>query len=154
MDTITATLQKDLREFIELLLSERVEFLIVGAHAVAFHGHPRLTGDLDLLFRTTPENAAKLELVCAAFGFVGPPFVAAEFLRLGQIFQLGRVPNRIDLLNSISGVETEQAWANREAGEISELSVFYISKADLIQNKLAAGRGKDLLDVEILSRRH
>ncbi|MFN8392389.1 MAG: hypothetical protein U0136_18995 [Bdellovibrionota bacterium] len=91
-------LQKDLREFIELLLSKKVEFLVVGAHAVAFHGHPRLTGDIDLLIRVTAENAKKLESACGEFGFSGPPFVAAEFLKPGQNFQLGRQRNRVDIL--------------------------------------------------------
>jgi hypothetical protein len=146
-------LQTDLREFIELLLSKRVEFLIVGAHAVAYHGHPRLTGDIDLLVRLTTENADKLQAACAEFGFTGPPFVASEFLKAGQTFQLGRQPNRIDILTSISGIATDDAWQRKIAGTLSGMDVFYISKPDLIQNKRATGRMKDLADADILSRR-
>ena len=146
-------LQKDLKEFLELLLSKKVEFLVVGAHAVAFHGHPRLTGDIDFLIRTTPENVAKVESVCGEFGFSGPPFVAAEFLKSGQTFQMGRPPNRIDILTAISGVSTDEAWEHKVAGVLSGHEVFYISKEDLIKNKKSTGRLKDLADVDILSRR-
>ncbi|MCB0322614.1 MAG: hypothetical protein KDD69_03540 [Bdellovibrionales bacterium] len=146
-------LQTDLREFIELLLSKKVEFLVVGAHAVAFHGHPRLTGDIDFLIRLTPENAERLEQVCSAFGFSGPPFIASEFLKAGQTFQLGRQPNRIDILTSISGIATDEAWERKVRGKLASLEVFYISKPDLIQNKRATGRLKDLADADILSRR-
>lgn len=146
-------LQTDLKEFLELLLSRKVEFLIVGAHAVAFHGHPRFTGDIDFLVVGNPENAKRLEAVCADFGFDGPPFVAKEFLVPNQTFQLGRPPNRIDILTSISGVPTDTAWKNRVAGTLVGHQVFYISKEDLIANKCATGRTKDLADAEILQRR-
>ena len=146
-------LQKDLREFLGLLRSRKVDFLIVGAHAVAFYGHPRLTGDIDFLIRLSPENARRLEEACSAFGFSGPPFVASEFLVPGQTFQLGRPPNRIDILTAISGVATEDAWKDRVTGKLSDEEVFFISKSHLILNKKSTGRLKDLADAEILSRR-
>lgn len=146
-------LQEDLKEFLELLLSKKVEFLIVGAHALAYHGYPRFTGDIDYLLNNSPENADRIVAVCAAFGFSGDPFVKDEFLKLGQTFQLGRAPNRIDILTSISGVPTEQAWGNRVQGLLAGYSVDFISKQDLILNKRATGRLKDLSDAEILERR-
>jgi len=146
-------LQKDLKEFLGLLISKRVEFLVVGAHALAFHGHPRLTGDIDFLIRMSPENAQRLEDVCAEFGFRGDPFLAREFLKTEQTFQLGRPPNRIDILTSISGVETETAWSNRVSGRLANFDVSFLSKEDLITNKKATGRLKDLADVETLLRR-
>ena len=146
-------LQKDLREFIELLLSKRVEFVIVGAHAVAYYGHPRITGDIDFLVRTSPENAAKLESVFSQFGFSGPPFIAAEFLRPGQVFQVGRPPNRIDVLTSISGIDTESVWRDRVIGKLAGLTVDFISRAHLVQNKSSTGRPKDLSDIEALKSR-
>jgi len=146
-------LQKDLKEFLELFLSQKVEFLIVGAHAVAFHGHPRLTGDIDFLVRLTIENAKKIESVCSKFGFCGEPFVAAEFLKAGQTFQLGRPPNRIDILTSISGVSTDEAWKRKVPGKLAGHDVYYISKEDLIRNKTATGRLKDMADAEILKKR-
>lgn len=146
-------LQKDLKEFLDLLLLKRVEFLVVGAHAVAFHGYPRLTGDIDFLVRLSEENAAKLQEVCEMFGFSGPPFVVHEFLKAGQTFQLGRPPNRIDLLTSISGVLTEDAWSRRVEGRLSGRVVSFISKQDLLQNKRSTGRLKDIVDAEILEKR-
>jgi hypothetical protein len=146
-------LQKDLNEFLELLLSKKVDFLVVGAHAVAFHGHPRLTGDIDFLIRSDQENASRMEAVFRDFGFIGHPFVVSELLKPEQTFQLGRPPNRIDILTSISGVSTEDAWANKIKGTLSGKQVYFISKLDLIQNKRSTGRMKDLADAEILSRR-
>lgn len=146
-------LNKDLKEFLGLLLSRKVEYLVVGAHAVAFHGHPRFTGDIDFLIRTEPENAARMELACRDFGFAGYPFVADEFLVPGQVFQLGRSPNRIDIMTGISGVPTEEAWEGKVGGRLGEFAVFFLSKEHLIKNKSLTGRTKDLADVELLSRR-
>ncbi len=146
-------LQKDLNEFLKLLLSKKVEFLVVGAHAVAFHGHPRLTGDIDFLIRLSPENASRMQAVCYDFGFRGEPFIASEFLKPRQTFQLGRPPNRIDILTSITGVTTDKAWEQRVKGLLSGKEVYFISKEDLIQNKRSTGRTKDLADAEILARR-
>jgi hypothetical protein len=146
-------LQKDLKEFLQLLLSKKVEFVVVGAHAVAFHGHPRLTGDIDFLVRVNPENAARLETVFREFGFQGPPFVASEFEKAGQVFQVGRPPNRIDVITAISGVSTEDVWRDRVPGKLSELDVSFISRAQLLLNKSSTGRAKDLADVETLNKR-
>ncbi len=146
-------LQKDLKEFLELLLSKKVEFLVVGAHALAFHGHPRLTGDIDFLIRLTPENSEKIQQVCNDFGFNGPPFLAAEFLKPGQTFQMDLPPNRIDILTEISGVKTDDAWSRKVVGCLSGHEVYFISKIDLLKNKQSTGRLKYLADADILSRR-
>src|ERR1039457_230743 len=100
-------LPKDLREFIELLNSNGVEYAIVGGFALAFHGRPRYTGDIDFLIRRTPENAEKVARVLAHFGFGSLGVGAADFLKPDCIVQLGYPPNRIDLLTSISGVDTD-----------------------------------------------
>ncbi len=102
-------LPSGLREFIELLNSHRVEYLIVGAHALAFHGHPRYTGDIDILVRASPENAGRLEQFISAFGFADSGLGAKDFLTPDQIVQLGQPPHRIDLLTSITGVEFDEA---------------------------------------------
>jgi hypothetical protein len=93
----------DLREFIELLNSHGVEYVVVGAHSLAFHGRPRYTGDLDILVRSSAENATKLAAILQAFGFAESGFKESDFLEPDQVIQLGSVPNRIDLLTSISG---------------------------------------------------
>src|SRR5438128_4579268 len=103
-------LSNDLKEFLESLNSRGVDY--VGAHSLAFHGRPRYTGDLDILVRPSPENAAKLSIVMNKFGFAGTGF---DFTEPDQIIQLGRVPNRIDLLTGITGVATDEAFQTKIA---------------------------------------
>ena len=143
-------LQKDFKEFIELLIEKNVEFLIVGAHAVAFHGFPRLTGDIDFFFRLEPLNINKLALVLKDFGF---PFTSADLSMPNKVFQMGVPPNRIDLLNWLSGVNFNEAWEKKIQGQIDGLQVFYIGKEHLIKNKKESGRPKDLIDVEVLTKK-
>ena len=97
-------LSKDWREFIELLNSAGIEYVIVGAHSLAFHGRPRYTGDLDILIRANLSEAQKIVDLLNKFGFEGAGFKAADFVEPEQVIQLGRTPNRIDLLTSITGV--------------------------------------------------
>src|SRR5262245_29019922 len=100
-------LSKDWREFLELLNSRGVDYVIVGAQSLAFHGRPRYTGDLDILVRPTPDNAQQLLEILNQFGFGQAGFKETDFLEPEHIIQLGRVPSRIDLLTSITGVRTE-----------------------------------------------
>lgn len=103
-----AKLQRDLREFIMLLNSHGVEYLIVGGHAVAFHGHPRFTGDIDFFVRATAANIERLLAVLNAFGFGNLGISAADLIDRGRVVQLGHPPNRNDIMNSVSGVESVQ----------------------------------------------
>ena len=146
-------LNKDLREFIELLNSSGVEYLVVGAFAVAWHGHPRFTADIDFLVGTTEANTLSMAGVLDAFGFRSLGIKPDDLSRPGQIIQLGVKPNRIDLITSITGVEFSQAWTRRVQGSIGGIPVFYISREDLIRNKEAAGRPKDLADAAALRER-
>jgi predicted nucleotidyltransferase len=146
-------LQKDLREFIESLNSQRVEYLIVGAHALAFHGHPRLTVDIDFFVRPTSENAARLLDALSDFGFALDAKEAATFTRAGMIVQLGHIPNRIDLLTSISGVTFDEAWQGSAEGELDGLPVRFLGLEALLRNKRAAGRSKDIADAETIEKR-
>src|SRR6266478_6279930 len=100
------SLNADLREFVELLNSRGVEYVIVGAHSLAFHSRPRYTGDLDILVKPSPENAEKLATVLTEFGFAENSFKPSDFVEPDQMIQLGRIPNRIDLLTGITGVTT------------------------------------------------
>ena len=143
-------LAKDLREFIELLNSRGVEYLVVGGHAVAWHGHPRFTGDIDFFVRSSETNALRLIDVLEAFGFGGLGIEASTFQRPNQVVQLGRPPNRIDLLSSISGVEFDEAWPARELAHMDGLPVPMLGRAALVANKRASGRLKDLADLEAL----
>jgi predicted nucleotidyltransferase len=144
------SLNADLREFIELLNSRGVEYVIVGAHSLAFHGRPRYTGDLDILVRPSPENAEKMVALLRDFGFGESDFKQSDFGAPAQMIQLGRVPNRIDLLTGISGVAIDDAFRTRIATEMQGLPVFVLSKELLIRNKRAVGRPQDLADLEAL----
>lgn len=143
-------LGKDLREFIELLNSRRVDYIIVGGHAVAFHGHPRFTGDIDFLLRPSQENAELLIGAIIEFGFPEIRLSAGDFTRPNTVVQLGYPPNRVDLLTSISGVDFEEAWSSRLAGELDGLPVYFLGRDALLKNKRASGRDKDLGDVSKL----
>lgn len=143
-------LQSDLREFIGLLNSRKVDYLVVGGHAVAFHGYPRFTGDVDFFINATPENARRVLQVLDDFGFGGLGLGDQSLTQAGKVIQLGRPPNRIDLLTSISGVAFEEAWEQRVAAELDGIPVHFVSKEALIKNKRAAARSKDLADVDAL----
>jgi hypothetical protein len=144
-------LSKDWREFLELLNSRGVDYVIVGAHSLAFHGRPRHTGDLDILVRATPENAAKLVGLLNQFGFADSGFKESDFTEPEQTIQLGRAPNRIDLLTSISGVTTDDAFATKISAMLDGIPVFILGKDALIRNKRAVGRPQDLADLDALA---
>ena len=143
-------LSKDWREFLELLNFRGVDYVIVGAHSLAFHGRPRYTGDLDSLVRSTPENARILVDLLNQFGFARSGFKQTDFLEPEQMVQLGRAPNRIDLLTSISGVTTDEAFATKVSAILNGIPVFVLGKDALIRNKRAVGRPQDLADLGTL----
>jgi len=143
-------LPEDWRAFIESLNSNEVEYLVVGAVALAYHGWPRYTDDLDILVRNTPENALHLETVLASFGFDSLGLKAADFVDSYRVIQLGMPPNRIDLLTSITGVPFDEAWAGRVEEELSGILVKFIGRQALIQNKKSTGRSQDHADLEVL----
>lgn len=143
-------LSVDLREFIELLNSNRVEFIVVGAHALAWHGLPRYTKDIDLLVRAAPANADALVAVLDAFGFGSLGIGPADFLIPDRVIQLGRDPHRIDLLTAISGVTWDEAWSSRVEAQLDGIPVSFLGHEAFIRNKLAAGRPQDLADVSRL----
>jgi hypothetical protein len=140
-------LHQDIREFIELCLSRKVEFLLVGGYALAFHGAPRFTEDIDFMVLVSPENAAKLHAVLADFGFGDAGIARDDFLEADQVIQLGCAPNRIDILTGISGVTWQEAWTSRARVDLDGLEIHVIGKAELIRNKQATGRPQDLADL-------
>ena len=143
-------LSNDLREFLESLNSRDIDYVIVGAHSLAFHARPRYTGDLDILVRATPENAAKVVDLLNHFDFTDAGFKESDFTKPEQLIQLGRIPNRIDLLTSITGVTSDEALANKVPAELDSIPVFILSKNVLIQNKRAVGRPQDIADLTTL----
>jgi hypothetical protein len=111
-------LAKDLREFLESLNSNKVEYVIVGGYAQAYHGRPRFTGDIDILVRPSRDNASRLQIALKQFGFEQLGLREDDFLAEGQVVQLGIAPNRIDLLTSLTGCRFEDIWATRISTEI------------------------------------
>ena len=144
------TLSKDWREFLELLNSRGADYVIVGAQSLAFHGRPRHTGDLDILVRPTPDNARLLLALLNQFGFEQFSFKETDFLEPAQIIQLGRVPNRIDLLTTLTGVATDEAFDAKVSAIIDGIPVFVLGRDALIRNKRAVGRPQDLADASAL----
>jgi hypothetical protein len=144
------SLSKDFIEFIECLNAGGVEYLLVGGHALAFHGLPRFTKDIDFWIRPTEENAERVLAALEAFGFGGVGLTRSDFAAEGKIVQLGLPPNRIDLVTSITGVGFDDAYARRVEMSYQGNRLFVLHRDDLIQNKLATGREQDLLDVKKL----
>ena len=143
-------LNKDYKEMLQCLLEENVRFLLVGAYAVAVHGFPRATKDIDFFVWATPENAANLMRALTKFGAPLDDISESDFSSEGIIFQIGNSPRRIDIITNISGIKFEQAYANRKAILIEGIEVPVISLRDLIANKRASGRMQDLADIEKL----
>jgi len=143
-------LSKDWREFLELLNSRGADYVIVGAQSLAFHGRPRYTGDLDILVRPTRDNARLLLALVNQFGFEQSSFKETDFLQPEQIIQLGGVPNRIDLLTSLTGVNTDEAFDAKVSAIIDGIPVFVLGRDALIRNKQAVGRPQDLADLAAL----
>lgn len=148
-------LNDDFREMLEALIDADVEFVIVGAHALAVHGVPRATGDIDVLVRPSPENAGRVIAALLAFGapVAAHGVTRADFERPGNVYQIGLPPRRIDLLTEITGVSFDEAWADRVLVERDGLSLPFLSRAALLRNKDATGRDKDALDAKLLRRR-
>jgi hypothetical protein len=146
-------LSKDLREFVELLNSNRVEYLVVGGFAVFYHGFARYTGDIDFLVRASEENSRRVVGALVQFGFGSVGIRAEDFQSPGKVVQLGVPPNRIDIITSISGVSFDDAWGTRTTGELDGIATQFIGRDALIRNKESTGRAKDLGDVDELRRR-
>lgn len=151
-----AYFSSDIREFIVLLHRHAVRYVVVGGEAVIHYGHARLTGDIDFFYDNSPENAVALFEVLLAFWSNNVPGLstASELLEDGVIVQFGRPPNRIDLLNRIDGVSFAEAWASRVTVpvEVSDgpVPLHFLGLEQLIRNKEAAGRPKDLDDLAYL----
>ena len=152
--TAAAGLNRDFLDLLRALVEAEVEFVVVGAHAMAYHGVPRATGDLDVLVRPSTENAAR---VVAALETFGAPLAAhgveqGDFERPRNVYQIGLPPRRIDVMTSITGVDFEEAWETRETLAIGGVVVPFLGREALIHNKRASGRDKDLVDLRLLSR--
>jgi hypothetical protein len=145
-------LSRDWTEFLSVLIARRVRFVLVGGHAVAGHGEPRLTEDLDLFVEPTTANAKRLREALEDFGFGAVAPDVEELATPDKIFMLGRKPWRIDILTGIDGVTFREVWATKVDAEFAARPLFVIGREALLANKRASARAKDLLDVALLER--
>ena len=145
--------QQDFKELLELFNAHKVEYVIVGGYALAFHGAPRYTGDIDLLIKPDRENAQKVLNALKDFGFAELDLSSNDFSSPENVVQLGVPPVRIDIITSLTGVSWEQAASNRVNATYGDVPVYYIGKQEFIANKKALSRHKDLADIEALGEK-
>ncbi|NOX36395.1 MAG: hypothetical protein GXO78_02570 [Calditrichaeota bacterium] len=147
---------KDIQEFLFLLFTHRVRYVLVGGEAVIYHGHARLTGDVDIFYENDDENVNRLfEALCDFWGGSIPDIPSPDVLKeKGAIFQFGFPPNRIDLLNQLDGVTFKEAWEGKVTEYMrvnnKKISIYYIGLKELIKNKKACGRPRDIEDLKFL----
>lgn len=143
-------LHPDFKDFLRLLNSREVRYLVVGGYAVGYYGHPRATGDMDVWIEVSEVNAGKMASVFRDFGMPSEAVSEALFLEEGKIIRMGVPPVRLEVITRASGVDFNDCYARREDVEIDDIPVPFISLDDLKANKQAAGRLKDLQDLEQL----
>lgn len=142
----------DFEELLRLLEEHDIEYMIVGGYAVAYHGFPRFTKDIDLFFRLTSENAIRLRQALVVFGFREEELPIEAFTTTGNVLTFGMAPTRVDLINEIDGVTYDEARPNVVRGKYGAVEVTFIGLADLLKNKKATPRTKDKGDVEELEQ--
>jgi hypothetical protein len=142
--------QKDFRELLALFNEHKVEYVIVGGYALAFHGAPRYTGDIDILIHPDTANAHRILAALDEFGFGSVDLTAADFQKPDNVIQLGVPPVRVDIITSLTGVSWEDVCLGRIQGKYADIPVHYIGREQFIANKRAVGRKKDLADIEAL----
>ncbi|MBN1576042.1 MAG: nucleotidyltransferase [Chitinispirillaceae bacterium] len=144
-------IQQDFEELLKLLEGNSVQYIIIGGYAVAYHGFPRLTKDIDFFFDNSKENVKKIILSLIAFGFPEADLDVETFTTEGNIITFGVEPVRVDFINQISGVKFDEAWNNKVRGKYGKVEVNFIGLMELLKNKSSTNRPKDKLDAEELS---
>jgi predicted nucleotidyltransferase len=146
--------EKDFLEFISLCNKHKVEYLVIGGYAVAIHGYPRYTKDIDVSIQISVKNAEAMIEVMKEFGFASLNLTSEDFTKVGGFIQLGYEPLRIDIVNDLDGVSFEKALKNKTVVEYEGVSINFIGYEDLIKNKQYAGRSQDIVDIEKLKERN
>lgn len=144
-------LNPDFKEFIQSLNDNQVRYLVIGGYAVALHGYPRYTKDIDIWIEMTPDNASRMVQTLAQFGFGALNLQAEDFLAPDQVIQLGYPPNRIDLITTPDGIDFQVCYETRLDVDMDGVTVSFIDLENLKRNKRASGRFQDLADWENLS---
>lgn len=145
--------QKDYEELLELFNKNKVKYLIVGGFALAFHGAPRYTGDIDIFIKPDKRNAALIIKAIKKFGFGNLDLKKSDFEKKGMVIQLGVSPVRIDIITSLSGVSWNESFSKKAKGKFGEVPVNYIGRKQFIKNKRATARKKDLADIDALGEK-
>jgi hypothetical protein len=143
-------IQPDFKAFIVLLNQHQVAYLVVGGFAVAQHGYPRFTADIDFWVKPDSENANRVVTALGDFGFAGPDISAEDFIKPNHVVQLGYPPNRIDLLTGVTGLEFDECWQSRQTIEFEGVAMHFLGLEHLKLNKRLVARKKDELDLENL----
>lgn len=143
---------KDFEELFGLLNQNNVKYLLVGGYAFAIHAEPRYTKDIDIFYKADRKNVRNLQKAINDFGFSSLNISMDDYLNPGRVIQLGMAPYRIDLMNEIDGVSYDNAWKNRIQSKYGDQTIHVICKEDLIKNKKATGRERDLLDVKEIEK--
>lgn len=149
----TTVLSKDFSEFLRLLNNNNIRYLVVGGYAVAFHGYPRYTRDIDVWVQRSPQNAKKMLKVLEQFGFGSLDIKKEDFMVTNRVIQLGYPPNRIDLITSLTGLDFVECYQARVTADIHGEKINFIDVDNLCKNKRASGRPQDLADLENLERK-
>ncbi len=142
--------QQDFKELLELLNAHEVKYVIVGGYALAFHGAPRFTGDLDVFVKPEKDNAKGILAALDEFGFADLDLTTADFETPKMVIQLGVAPVRVDIITSLTGVDWDEAYSGRVSGKYGDVPVNYLGREQFIANKRATGRKRDLADLEAL----
>ncbi|HBR10358.1 TPA: hypothetical protein DD712_03800 [Candidatus Acetothermia bacterium] len=142
----------DFKELLKIFEKHKIRYLVVGGYAVMKYTEPRFTKDLDLFIATDPDNANGVYVALKEFGAPLQNLTPDDFTRKGHFYQMGRAPLRVDIMMSISGIEFDKAWENREVVELDNLKVYFISRSDLIRTKEASARPQDKIDVDKLKK--
>lgn len=146
------TLAQDFEDFVKLLNIHHVDYMVVGGYALAFHGKPRHTGDLDIWINNSEENAEKLVSAIKEFGLASLGLTKSDFMQEGFVTQIGYPPLRIDILNTIDGVKFEDAYPNKLFIDVDGIEIKYIGLREFIDNKTASGRSQDIADLKEIKK--
>jgi len=144
-------LPRDFQDFLRLLNANEIRYLVIGGYAVTYYGYVRYTGDLDIFVELSSQNAEKLVRALREFGFDLPRLKTSLFLQKGKIIRMGHEPMRLEILNEIDGVNFEECFRQRRVARLNKLRINFISLPQLLKNKRASRRQKDLADVEALT---
>ena len=142
--------QSDFEELLALFNAHKVKYLVVGGYALAFHGSPRTTGDIDIFVQASVSNAKRIMKALAKFGFGSVGLTQKDFEKEDKVVQLGVPPVRIDILTSLTGISWKSAYASKVKGMYGSVPVFYVGRKQFVVNKRATGRKKDAADLEAL----